>query len=301
MAPDNSTFYYPHRTASMAYRVPTPPRIVVPPPSLNSDTHPDITLTALKDSVFEDNVNYKNIIAQNALLEWTYERRREAQMVLPYLYLGPMTAAKNEKWLKEEGITCLLCIRQKSTFESKLMNGVLRKAQEIGMQYETVDSSSNQDLIHSFPATTSFIYDHVQQNFHDTGYTGKVLVFCESGNERAAGVVAAYLMERHEDVDYIKAMQLVQAQRFCVNFDDAMKRLLQGYWDILCAKRAVAAHSTGLLPPSATAATMPPVPKVKRGLQTDQGEDGAMFDMNEDDIARFGGRTFTPFIDQELA
>ena len=169
------------------------------------------------------------------------------------------------------------------------------------MQYETVDLSSNQDLIHSFPATISFIYDQVQQRFQSTGILGKVLVFCESGNERAAGVVAAYLMERHKDVDYIKAMQLVQAQRFCVNFDDAMKRLLQGYWDILCAKRAVAAHSEAFLPPTATTTMMAPVPKVKRGLQTDQGQDGAMFDMNDDDIARFGGRTFTPFIDQELA
>ncbi|KAK3081559.1 hypothetical protein LTR53_020464, partial [Teratosphaeriaceae sp. CCFEE 6253] len=89
------------------------------------------------------------------------------------------------------------------------------------------------------------INEHLARSHQRTGKVGKVLVFCESGNERSAGVVAAYLMETHADVDFIKAMQLVQAQRFCANFDDAMKRLLQGYWDILRAGRQVAAASPG--------------------------------------------------------
>ncbi|EMC96502.1 hypothetical protein BAUCODRAFT_44632, partial [Baudoinia panamericana UAMH 10762] len=180
-------------------------------------------------------------------LEWTYERRREAQMILPYLYLGPMTAAKDEAFLRGDkghagapgGITMVLGVRQKHSFESKLMTGALRKAQEAGIECHTVDLASNQDLIHNFPQTTALILDHMTRTPHATGGLGKVLVVCESGNERSAGVVAAYLMETHTDVDYIKAMQLVQAQRFCANFDDAMKRLLQGYWDILRATREV--------------------------------------------------------------
>ena len=299
MASDLSTFHYPHRTSTSAYRVPTPPRIVVPPPALNSEALPEISLNALKDSAFLNNVNYNNIITQNALLEWTYERRREAQLVLPYLYLGPMTTAKDEAWLRREGITCVLGVRQKGAFESRLMNGALRKAQGMGIEYHTVDLAGNQDLIHSFPHTTALISNHVMQRLQTTGQMGKVLVFCESGNERSAGVVAACLMESHEDVDYIKAMQLCQAQRFCVNFDDGMKRLLQGYWDILCARRAVAAESNeGANQNGTTAGTPGSASKTKRGLQRDEDED--MEGVDDDDVERFGGRTFAPFIDQTL-
>lgn len=283
----------------MTYRVPTPPRIVVPPPALNADAMPDITLHALKDSGFLNGVNYNNIITQHALLEWTYERRREAQLILPYLYLGPMTAAKDEAWLRREGITCVLGVRHKGLFESKLMNGALRKAAEMGIEQHTIDVTGNQELINSFPATTSFINNHVAQRLQAYGQLGKVLVFCESGNERSAGVVAAYAMEMHDDVDYIKAMQLCQAQRFCVNFDDGMKRLLQSYWDILCAKRQVAALALSNQMKSQSLAAPGSSSKPKRGLQRDDDEE--MDGMGEDDDAqRFAGRTFSPFVDQEF-
>ena len=287
------TFSYPHKTEQYTLRVPTPPRIVVPPPALNQDALPEITLQALHDTGFLNTVNYNNLITQNALLEWNYERRREAQMILPYLYLGPMTAAKDEAWMRGEGITMLLGIRQKGpTFASKLMTGALKEAQEMGLQYHTIDLANNQDLIHSFPQTTAMINQHLGSVHQNTGQLGKVLVFCESGNERSAGVVAAYLMETHVDLDYIKAMQLCQAQRFCVNFDDAMKRLLQGYWDIISARRNVAA-SGGPVQQNGFANG---AAKPKRGLERDDDEE-----MDDgDDAERFGGRTFAPFVDQPL-
>ena len=124
-------------------------------------------------------------------------------------------------------------------------------------------------------------------------------MFCESGNERSAGVVAAYLMETHVDVDFIKAMQLVQAQRFCANFDDALKRLLQGYWDILCAKREVAAvdgRASGFNGVANGYGNH--TAKGKRSLQRDEDEE--MDGMGGDDWQRFSGRTFAPFMDQPL-
>ncbi|KAK1036052.1 hypothetical protein LTS16_014038 [Friedmanniomyces endolithicus] len=312
MPSDLETFSYPHKAAAYSYRVPTPPRIVVPPPALNSDALPEISLLAFRSTNFLDSVDYNNLITQNALLEWTYERRREAQMVLPYLYLGPMTAAKDVPFLRGQaghvpdqgGITMVLGVRQRHSFESKLMNGVLRKAQEMGIECRTVDLASNQDLIHSFPETTALINDHLARHFHISGQVGKVLVFCESGNERSAGVVAAYLMEMHTDVDFIKAMQLVQAQRFCANFDDAMKRLLQGYWDILRAKRQVAAVEAASARADTTAAPagMPTnANRPKRSLQRDEDEDmEGMEGMTDDDVERFGGRSFAPFMDHSL-
>lgn len=300
---DPPVLAYPHRSDIYTYRVPTPPRIVVPPPTLNSDAVPDITLEALRNSSYNflKDVNYNNLVQQNAPLEWTYERRREAQAILPFLYLGPMGAGKDEQWIRKEGVTMVLGIRQKYSFESKLMNSALRAAEKLGIEYHTIDLAGNQDLIRSFGRTTLLINDHLARTHQATNAQtlGKVLVFCESGNERSAGVVAAYLMETHEDVDYIKAMQLCQAQRFCVNFDDSMKRLLQGYWDILCAKRQIAAvapaNNGGINGHAAAAAA----PRAKRSLARDEEEDHEMgMDVDQDDVERFGGRAFAPFVDQ---
>lgn len=282
---------YPHRNDDYAYRVPTPPRIVVPPPTLNSDALPDIRLGA-SSALPASNGAYGNPIYNNPVFDWTYERRRDAQMILPYLYLGPMTAAKDEAWMRSTEITMVLGIRQKHEFSFKLMDAALRRTQAAGIEASAQDIADNQDLIHAFPQTTAMINTHLTRIHAATGQLGKVLVFCESGNERSAGVIAAYLMETHDDVDFIKAMQLCQAQRFCVNFDDSMKRLLQGYWDILCARRLVAASARSA--PGSSG-------KSKRVLERDEDEDASMDGMqDDDDLARFGGRTFVPFKDASL-
>lgn len=290
---NHGTSALPYQKAdNYTFRVPTPPRIVVPPPALNADAVPEIAIHALRNASYNflSQVNYNNLVQSNAPLEWTYERRREAQTILPFLCLGPMTAAKDETWLRKEGVTMLLGVRQKHSFESKLMNGALRKAREMNIEHYTVDLASNQELASNFDKTTAMINDHLRRVHEKTAgqQMGKVLVFCESGNERSAGVVAAFVMETHEDVDYIKAVQLCQAQRFCVNFDDNMKRLLQGYWDILCARRSVAL-TTNIMPNAAPA-------KAKRGLERDEDEEA--MDVDQDDADRFGGRTFAPFTDQ---
>ncbi|RMY63792.1 hypothetical protein D0863_10284 [Hortaea werneckii] len=326
-------FTYPHKTAEYSYRVPTPPRIVVPPPALNSQALPEITLNALRSANFLSAVNYHNLVSQNAVLEWTYERRREAQMILPYLYLGPMPACKDEAFLKGEknhiqppptttdndptlpaadsSITLLLGIRHQSlSLPNKLMTNALHRTTHLlQIEHHLIDLTSTHDLISLFPRTTALITAHLARHHASTGRVGKVLVFCESGNERSAAVVAAYLMEVHADVDFIKAMQLVQAQRFCVNFDDGIKRLLQGYWDILCARRQVerevvgGSSGRGLREEEGEGDGGPRsgggerLSGCKRGLERDEDEEMEGVVGGDDDWERFGGRTFAPFVD----
>jgi len=304
-----------------SYRVPTPPRIVVPPPSLNANALPEFNLSTIQNQSFLKNISYNHLVETNGYVEWSYERRREAQMVLPYIYLGPLVSAKDRTFLRREKITMLLGIRQRHSFESKLMNGALRVADELGIPYSTIDLADYQELIAAFPRVTADITAHMRQVHQkyqlqqtysglNTSATeqelpsmGKVLVFCESGNERAAGVVAAYLMEMHSDVDYVKAMQLVQAQRFCVNFDDGMKRLLQCYWDILQARRMCEdAHKTvGWQVPVGGAAYKRG--GSKRGLERDEedmavdSEMAGVGSQGADDRDRFDGRQFVPFVD----
>lgn len=159
-------------------------------------------------------------------------------MILPYLYLGPMSAAKDGTFLTSNGITMVLGIRQKHGLGAKLMQNAMLKAQELGIHWAVVDVGSDQELAAVFPLSTRTISDHLIKTMDGNGKVqGKVLVFCESGNERSAAVAAAYLMEAHEDVDFIKAIQLCQAQRFCTNFDDKLKGLLQARWGVVVAER----------------------------------------------------------------
>nr|OQO21955.1 hypothetical protein B0A51_12275 [Rachicladosporium sp. CCFEE 5018] len=262
--------------------IPAPPRIVVPPPPLDNLALPSLELPTPLNS----QTHPPPQITSNAVLDWSYERRREAQAILPNLYLGPMTVAKNEAWLQAAGITMVLGIRQKAPgLAGKLMDSAMAKIRALGIEAETLDLLNNTELIKRFPECTSKINGHLiaQQG------QGKVFLFCESGNERAAGVAAAYLMEGWEGVDYIRAMQVVQAQRFCVNFDDGMKRLLQGYWDVVCARRAVAGNGITGGSGSGFAGVGH---KQKRRLERDEDDD---HEMGQDDLERFGGRSFAPF------
>lgn len=289
------------RADEYSYRVPTPPRIVVPPPSVNAALPADFSLAAPADNHFLANVRYENI-GNSSLLDWSYERRREAQSILPFLYLGPLNAAKDRAFLQREHITMMIGIRQRQSFESRIMNAALRVADELGIHKATVDLSDNRELVAAFSTINTTINQHLAHvhQLHLTGQPqapdmGRVLVFCDTGNERSAGAVAAYLMETHEGVDYIKAMQICQSQRFCVNFDDSMKRLLQGYWDILKARRdvygetrAAAAVAAGT---AVAASSIRPNKAAKRSLEVDMDED-----METEDADRFERRDFAPFV-----
>jgi serine/threonine/tyrosine-interacting protein len=106
----------------------------------------------------------------------------------------------------------------------------------------------------------------------------RVLVFCESGNEKSAAVVAAYMMASFQEVDASTAMLAIQARRFCCSFgsyDTSFKNILVNYGDILQAQRDVDAQMAlaggdGNLPRAS----------VKRGREPEDDEE----DINMDRI-----------------
>lgn len=293
------------------YRLPTPPRVVVPPPTLSTDMpglvvgtgSGELDISFLKELALED------IVQKNTLIEWAYERRRQAQMILPWLFLGPMIASKDREFFAREGITMVLAIRSKDGS----MSGALQAARVAGLAVATIEAPSYHDLVRQFGDTTRAINEHVarvrQHALETTGQPalGKVLVFCESGNEKSAAVVAAYLMEILDNFDYIKAMQVCQAQRFCVNFDDTIKNILRSHWDILQAKRSVSsfnaqqyqansfAHNFGQGAPNAQ--PYYPAARSKRSIEdTRDDNDVEMEDgLDPSDALRFQGRDNTPF------
>lgn len=281
------------------YRLPTPPRIVVPPPTLANDM-PGLVVGTGNDSEvdlsFMNQLNLEDIVQKNTLIDWAYERRRQAQMILPWLYLGPMVAAKDRAFLEREGITMAFAIRA----QDNSMMGALNASREVCAEVTTIEVPTFHELISRFAETTRIINSHIarfrQHSLKTTGQPtlGKVLIFCESGNEKSAAVVAAYLMIMLNDFDFVKAMQVCQAQRFCVNFDDVLKNILRSYWDVLLARRTVAEANMAAMEANGATSTA----KQKRTLERTREDDDV--DMEDhispsDDALRFAGRDSTPF------
>ncbi|KAL8923375.1 MAG: hypothetical protein Q9208_004645 [Pyrenodesmia sp. 3 TL-2023] len=177
--------------------------------------------------------------------EWKYEHRWKAQRILPFLFLGPISAARSHDFLRQNGITMVLAVRDTKSAHARLLGS--KAATELNITYSTVDTAGHQELIAALPRGIDTINAHLSATYQQSqdnpvsdkaSSLGKVLVFCESGNERSAAMVVAYIMAMFSS-DVTKAIQYVQAQRFAVAFDDATKALLLNYESILSAKRDV--------------------------------------------------------------
>ena len=101
-------------------RLPSPPRINVPPPLLDADGLPDLGIeegsvdfeaNGFANAAFLKQVTHGNIIFHNNMIEWQYEQRHQAQRILSFLYLGPVAAARDATFLQRSGITMVVAVR----------------------------------------------------------------------------------------------------------------------------------------------------------------------------------------------
>ncbi|KAL8808127.1 MAG: hypothetical protein Q9200_004398 [Gallowayella weberi] len=312
---------------SWSYRVPSPPRIFVPPVALDLNGQPDLQFhshfnnhdfesSGFGNSEFLEKVTYGNFLTSHTALDWRYEWRREAQQILPFLFLGPITAARDPNFLRDRGITMLLAVRDTKSVNAKLLSS--KVAQSLGIPCSTVDTSGNQELIAAFPRGIEIINAHLSDMYRQSQSTsatgtasapGKVLVFCESGNERSAAMVVAYVMAMYS-MDVVKAIQVVQAQRFAIAFNDSLKYLLDTYDSMLQAKRDVVQSrrrsecgnaSTGLGPPTSCRGMMrkPSKRTLDDAYDDEMDVDGEVMRCDE---ARFAKREgAAPFMDDIMA
>jgi hypothetical protein len=203
------------------------------------------------------------------------------------------------EYIRQEGITMLLLIRDSKSATGNFLSGE-KVAKQLGIEAAHVDVTDNQDLTHRLRDAVTIINQHLVSQYQkrhtsdpqsEGSVWGKVLVFCESGNERSATVVAAYLMAMY-DVNLVGAIQYVQAQRFCVAFDDGLKNLLLNYQQLIEAER-MTMRARRQTQAQLNTSKM----KMKRD-RDDMDEDTEMDTDQADDEARFGGRrVFAPFRD----
>ncbi|KAH7313102.1 dual specificity phosphatase-like protein [Rhexocercosporidium sp. MPI-PUGE-AT-0058] len=272
-----------------SWRAPSPPHIYIPQPREDET----LALPAFMAMGYteEERAILVEVTGNNSWIgrarDWKYAWRREAQSILTFLQLGPSCAARDLTALRNDGVTMLLVIRSTMTAAASLLSGD-KAARALGIESAAVDVASNNELIAAFPRATRIINDHLLSQYRRHMATngtvsqpcGKVLVFCESGNERSAAFVVAFIMNIY-GIELVPAIQYVQSQRFCVAFDDDLKYMLNSYQDILKAQRDV---------------PLAPQAKAKRRRDEVIDEDGDVdMDGTGDDEARFGGRTFVPF------
>lgn len=304
------------QSSAYSYRAPSPPHITVPPstrsdhvielPIYNGVAGQDLTTGDLRIITQGNHTAVDNTVA------WEYGWRRSSQKILPFLYLGPASAAKDKEFLQDSGITMLLGVRDAVTAKAGLMNGA-KMAKELAIEADSIDTEGLQALIRAFPIATKKINNHLLSVYRQQGnstsvqqsliidpssfHTGRVLVYCESGNERSAAVVAAYLMAIY-GLDMVKAIQFITSQRFCVAFDEPLKKILLSYQDVLEAQRNVAAANRGMnvtLPLNAYSGNHQNAERNKRGFSTSEEEELQGY---TEDQERFVGRApWAPFTD----
>ncbi|CAK7262439.1 hypothetical protein SEPCBS57363_000026 [Sporothrix epigloea] len=171
---------------------------------------------------------------------WTYEMRRDAQQILPQLYLGPTNAARDRLFLRRAGITKVMAIRDSRLAEARLLV-VEHVAKELGIESECIDVADSGALLRALTFAVQSINRHMLAMPTNTEgvSTGKVLVYCETGNVRSPPVVAAYLMSMY-GMELLEALQFVHETRFCVSLDEEYKRMLLSFSDLLKARCDVA-------------------------------------------------------------
>ncbi|OCF40341.1 nuclease I [Kwoniella heveanensis CBS 569] len=137
--------------------------------------------------------------------EWKYEMRREAQEILPGLYLGPFQSSTNLDKMRMMGITHILCVRDQK--EARLIYP--RFPTEF--KYMTLDISDNtdQNLITIFPKCRDFIEEAMSMG-------GTVLAHCNGGIALSPAIVIGYLMWKFSWSGE-KATAFVQNKRYCVS------------------------------------------------------------------------------------
>jgi len=167
------------------------------------------------------------------LFDWNYAMRRQMQEICDGIFLGPYAcAAKNKReYLKENGITHLVCIRH--VMEANVIKPNF--PEDFTYQVLEIADSIDQNIIQFLPRTKSFIDEALKSQ-------GKVLIHGNAGISRSAAIVIGYVMEKF-GVSYKQAFQFVQSKRFCVNPNNNFMHQLIEYEPIFRARLGISVSS----------------------------------------------------------
>lgn len=161
-------------------------------------------------------------------------------MVLPGLWLGPMSVLRNGDFFEINNVRLLVAVTRPERAES-----LFRKAGFDPNRFEThcldpgpINSPLAGHQIISQMAWLMGLFEKAAQLGVGT------LMFCETGNDRSATATCAMVMNSM-GWDTVRSIQYVQSKRFSVALDESLKYNLQTYEDI-CSANMVVRNSDGV-------------------------------------------------------
>ncbi|KAJ9663015.1 hypothetical protein H2198_001007 [Neophaeococcomyces mojaviensis] len=178
---------------------------------------------------------------------WDYKKRREAQAILPFLYLGQSTNARDADYLRNNGITMVIAVRSAQSARARPKG--LNPAQFpscAGLETTTFDVDSPYDIITRIKPVLKMMTNHLERHSGETTINqledigGRILVFCETGNERSPVLVAAYLMLVY-GISWGESLNYIMARRFSVCLPSGMNEMLKTWEGMLQAESQIAA------------------------------------------------------------
>jgi serine/threonine/tyrosine-interacting protein len=298
-------------TSEYSLRMPDMPRVDMPqvyrrgstqgplfvgPPIYNPD--PSRNVDFLGDSAYA--------IEPLEVSKWDYDFRRQAQSILPFLYVAPMSTCRDASFLEGHGITMLVGIHPREG-ANIYTAGVNKVARERGIEHHVVTYEDSALLIQSFSNASFLISSHLSR----LQERGRVTVYCHSGNEKAPTFIAAYLMETFQgplsaeiSMSAERAMSVVLTRRFCVHFDEESRRMLKAHEDIVRARAQVLGSSSQtsgqVMQRHQVVQNDSHVKPTSASLCLKRLRDGMLHNVADDyweDRQRFEGREHAPFRD----
>lgn len=154
--------------------------------------------------------------------DWTYDKKREAQEIVPGLWLGPWAAAKDQSFITKN-ISHVFIVR--SPEEEKFIKAKFPES----IRYQVLEcrDHSFENLIRFFPRVMTYVDEVLKQS-------GNLLVHGNAGMSRSATFVIAYIMSTFK-LSYKEAHKYVLTRRPCISLADGFQIQLKEYETILAA------------------------------------------------------------------
>jgi Leucine-rich repeat (LRR) protein len=179
-----------------------------------------ISLSNFTLSVQENSIDLKHL-PKCLIHEWKgviklWHLQRVPQEILEGVYLGPIQAAKNKDFLKENNFTHVLTVN------------IMEKLFPESFEYLIVkeEDEPNANLLQHLDNCFEFIEDAKKKG-------GNVLVHCAAGQSRSASVVIAYVMKTMK-MNFKDAYQHVWNSRCCLFVNSGFVKQLELFSNIGC-------------------------------------------------------------------
>lgn len=272
-------------------------RLSCRPFNLTVPTYGDTSLLRAMATVPLQQVSY----AANKY-SWSYKSRHAAQPVLPFMYLGPASVARDATFISSAGITMVVSVRNASsaTKQPKWLDPS-RFPSCSGLQTTTFDVDNPYEVITRIRPVIKSITDHLAAHTQGASIAslddvkGRILVVCESGNERSPALVAAYIMLLY-GITWHQSLNFIHTHRFSVCLNSGMNEMLKTWQGILQAESDVAPLQNAAFGSSGSVKSVLLSKKaIKRGIDDAYDSDETMTDEHE--IAVRPG--IAPFMDYQ--